>query len=478
MEVKETENMNEKLISDNQGILAILNTDCMKLKPEKYLQELEKFKNILPKTDRYLSKKEILKIFNDIKTLSNTKNMSFLEIENITEDEQKIINSCDNNNNKIIQHINDKLHEYKQKKNFDVKNCNYICALMTLIYNFMLANIPDDSDIIKWEYLKINKKEIDILAKFIIFLLSNNELHNVNCNDLKTVLINIATIYRDDDPNTPPIATTTPTAIPTIPTAIPTIPTAIPTAIPTIPTAPAQIILAPIIASVPKTDAELMQLSNEMKQDNMKIEKQAGELSCGRNAINNFLRKIFYVRDGGDEFDIQKFKANSSIPQTRINLLKLSHYLHKNASAYYAAEIGENYDSSTLGFALGIAGVDTELISFREHQTYLSKLDNSLNDTEGLLINKGWQPSKLNKKDKVQINGLNHWVSVKKINNKYYYYDSLKDAAQKFDTGGGIYKYFNDSIGFDKILQLHKLKETNKVILPSAEIFNSSLSPE
>jgi hypothetical protein len=429
---------NKKLIDDNKHMKELLKTYKFVGDP---MDKIKMYGNIVEKTNRYLADVEIRRLFDNISELSRLINTTE-DLSEVFKPDSKSDYYVPDNINAIIKAINARYTQYKNDINkfnteyTDIKSL--ISQLMELIGKKCLEKTP--ITVISWQLAEITKEQIDILAKFIIFLLSTTNIHNIKMKDTKNSLLDIMGTYYSiiiDD------------AVPVL------------ASVPALASASASAsALASALASAPApVPASDIALETQMSEDYKVIQRQDRGSSCGRNAINNYLRKIYYTYSGEDNVNIDL--PIVTIPDPPINLQNLSRELHKKY-INFASEQGENYDISTLIFALQLAGVRVSEIN----TTPLNYLTNRLaliSNGKGLLINIG---DIIIVKDKQHFRGR-HWVSVRKENNKYYYYDSLRAEGIEYENDKTFYFFIDKHIGIDKILRIYELELIGTPQIPS-----------
>ena len=415
---------NKKLIDDNKHMKELLKTYKFVGDP---MDKIKMYGNIVEKTNRYLADVEIRRLFDNIRELSRLI-ITTEDLSEVYEPEAKSDYVIPETFNDIIKIITDYYTAYKENINKFNTEYTHIKLLISKLMELIEKKCLEKTSItvISWKQAEINKEQIDILAKFIIYLLSTTNIHNIKMTDTKNSLLNIMGTYHSKL-----FGNEVPAPAP----------------------APAS---ASASAPAPASDNDL---EAQMTKDFKVIQRQDEGLSCGRNAINNYLRKIYYKYNGGDNVIIDL--PIDTIPNPPINLPKLSRELH-NKYINFASEQGENYDVSTLIFALQLAGVRVSEIDDTPLNYLLNNLAHITN-SKGLLINIG---DITILKDKQYFRGQ-HWVSVRKENDKYYYYDSLRTDGIEFADVDTFYLFIDKYIGIDKILRIYELELIGTPQIPS-----------
>jgi hypothetical protein len=153
--------------------------------------------------------------------------------------------------------------------------------------------------------------------------------------------------------------------------------------------------------------------------------KQDGAETCGRNALNNMVGRLAFVKDGGTIID----DTNISTAAEPINLPSVCVYLQSRVpSVPFECQPNENYDITTLTAAMNILGFQTVY-----HDGYGESVGSSgPTGSVGAVLPKAEFLPALRTNNYGLINlgptgaaTRGHWVSARKEGDKYYYFDSL-----------------------------------------------------
>lgn len=216
----------------------------------------------------------------------------------------------------------------------------------------------------------------------------------------------------------------------------------------------------PVSASVSGLEAKTdigshISTDNKPNISNIYFEKQDAGLSCGRQAVNNLIGRKFY--DNKDTRAInQDIFTNNNNNSEPINLMTLCKYIQKEIKneekkkELFGCSNDENYSYHILCIALNMAKYEIPVWIDNDAKTIKKpRIRAEMGFTEKYSRENFGLDSYKNKSFLVNLDlnknidekEITHWVSVRYINNEYYYMDGLKDGPIKYTRYDDLVEY-------------------------------------
>lgn len=148
-------------------------------------------------------------------------------------------------------------------------------------------------------------------------------------------------------------------------------------------------------------------------------------LGCGRHAINNLFQEVVYDITNSNKIDLQKPKFPMNIKKLCNEITEQSKKIFPERGDIYKCKTSENYYDSVIDAALRLKGYENVYNIFIFNK---NDLDNQ------------------NLNNKFMIVHLpEHWTCTRKLNDKYYYIDSMKGHIE-FNTEQELKNYLKSLI--------------------------------
>ena len=226
--------------------------------------------------------------------------------------------------------------------------------------------------------------------------------------------------------------------------------------------------LIPASAEAPLVSSTLSTLAPSTK---IIFEHQDKMLSCGRHAINNIIQddtKHFNIISSEQTIDLNN-------PQFPINMITLcdiaTNYIDYNVGGeplnLFECNPNENYTTELLRVALALAGYKFMNMMYTLNKVKLKRVYTNLKNNLLLYQDDGTGTGtdvdvEITENDHNSLGylinlGEKHWTSGRKINNNYYYFDSLQQQPIIFTD---IDTFFNYIINISNIVHITIFKYT------------------